>query len=935
MLALVTILISAIAILSLLLARRKRARSPKVIGANWSRIAAGFVVIAVGGLLAFCVEIPALMTLFVPEVVGWLLFAAYAAIAFGVLLLGWGLLGMFASVEHIEAQESSEDEWRNFYIYLQDLTQQPFSFVEIVNLSINQLLQRAEADGAAVLLHKENSDEMILAAFSNLSPEMIKRIERREVGGDVIGRVQKLARTQNVANITEADQATRELLTESGFLSTAAFPLRSRSRVAGVVAIFSSKPFHFNPRRQSAITVAVSQIAALLESVRDEKEIKRLKERMRPAEEAKRITDELFFRRGIGGNLELREAIEFERVRKFFDADSIKLVFRDSDNEFRIKASSGGAETGLRLDPRKHPGLNRAIAEKKLLLLSAPKSSPAGHGHDSMPRQTLFIPVPYPDRDDMVLLLESEKASLQFSEEKLSAVRVASVYLADLHFLFMAKRDGDRQRNSVKLLDEAIGEILQIDSNQRSTAKLVEAGAQLLPSARAHIAAVLEQGSTRRVTSIDSVGLRTRQGGLLKQLVQVFDTATPGEAETHSLAEVSLNLDGDLKVQLYQWSQQYEGELVFEYLPLIQDGRLLGLYLLVHSANDQISNESRSLLRRLLDLATLRLAWLARERSEVESGGVAAGSKTNRLDPHGQTEERSAGSAEASPNSSSNSSSAEAGQPREGVERAVTSPRRINPADPHAIWDEVEADLDGSDMAAIRDENLLPIVEELLHQSFSLTTNSKVYLSHFVDDTHLYYLASIDETDWHNFRARNLQGISIGEWRPCPFADELPASFRSLAGEFIYSEDEADSSLRSIVWRLPRVSKKPERERKLNILGIDDQEVIRELLTNIIRRMGHRIVTVASGNEALAELARDPYDIVIAEAELPDLSGWELTRRIKAGNPDVKAIVLSGWEAVPEANSSGGSDADFVLTKPFKMEQLTEMISSACSQIGS
>ena len=222
----------------------------------------------------------------------------------------------------------------------------------------------------------------------------------------------------------------------------------------------------------------------------------------------------------------------------------------------------------------------------------------------------------------------------------------------------------------------------------------------------------------------------------------------------------------------------------------------------------------------------------------------------------------------------------------------------------------------------------------MLRDVFAISSGSKVYLSHFIDETHLYYLASLDEADWQSFRSRDLNAITDADWRPCPFADTLPASFRSLAGEFKVRTVSDGEKLLSLIWRLPRVSKKPERERRLNILGIDDQEVIRELLTNIIRRMGHKIVTVGSGSEALAELARGPYDIVIAEAELPDLSGWELTRRIKAGNPDVKAIVLSGWETVPEENS-GGQEADFVLTKPFKMEQLTAMISSACSQIGS
>ena len=267
------------------------------------------------------------------------------------------------------------------------------------------------------------------------------------------------------------------------------------------------RPFHFIQKRCDAIAVATNHLATLLETVRNDKEIIRLKDRLKPSEEAKRIVEELFFRRGIGANLELREAVEFERVRRFFDADSIKLVFRDGDGEYRIKASSGGAETGLMLDKRKLTGISRAVSEKKLLLLTSPLSSPAGNGYDSMPRQTLFIPVPYPDRDDLVLLLESETAALEFSEAKLSAVRVASVYLADLHFLFLAKRDGDRFRTSAAQLDDSIGRILHATSRSQMAAALGEACATVLPAAKGRLVILAAADDDDDLLIADAAGL--------------------------------------------------------------------------------------------------------------------------------------------------------------------------------------------------------------------------------------------------------------------------------------------------------------------------------------------------------------------------------------------------------------------------------------------
>lgn len=879
-----------------------RARLHGLAANGWTKIVLALWLLVLTGVLQFLLGWPAFVNLFVPELVYWLTVLSQLTIAAGAVMMIWGIGNIVSSMHQIETQKSDDEEWRALYLNLQDLSQQPFSFVEILNLAINQLLKRSESDGAAVLLYKENTEELILAAYSNLPPDITKRIERLAVTGDVFGRVQKLARTQNITNVAETDQATAALFAGSGFLSLAVYPLRARDRVLGSVALFSTRPFHFHQRRAAALNVATNHLATLLESARNEKEILRLKDRLRPSEEAKRITEELFFRRGIGSNLELREAVEFERVRKFFDADCIKLVFKDAAGEFRVKASSGGAETGLLLDQRKLPGLNRAVSERKLLLLTSPKSAPAGRGFDSMPRQTLFVPVPYPDRDDLVFLLESENASLEFSEEKLSAVRVASVYLADLHFLFLAKREGERFRLSVAQLDACLRQLLEAETPEQIAAAISDSASGLVPQATVRIVA-LASGGDEREPVVEQSGLRFgSEAGRARQsqlLTEWIGRLTVGEENERRLsrAELVAMVSGEGQMQLAKALAGLPETVTLWSLPMRTHEAALGAIVLLGLPDEPMAKESLELLRRLVDVGSLKLARRTRNAAPVAT-------------------------------------------PPDPIVPTTTARRMAAPAPPpepvgsngtslldFVTWHRIDSNVDA---AALAGENraVPAAIEALVKTFFSERAGRRLFLSSFEDEHYRYFQLTVNEVEMRRFRE---QRVDVGDWQPAVVALDFPEAFRSLPAEYAVAPGEGN--VETLVWRFVRADRKKDKGRRLNILGIDDQEVIRDLLTNIITRMGHRISTVAGGHEALRLFRQEHFDLVIAEAGLPDISGWSIAEQVKLLAPQTPVIILSGWDSLQRPERMASDAADFVLTKPFKMEQLDKMIGAACEMI--
>jgi CheY-like chemotaxis protein len=207
-------------------------------------------------------------------------------------------------------------------------------------------------------------------------------------------------------------------------------------------------------------------------------------------------------------------------------------------------------------------------------------------------------------------------------------------------------------------------------------------------------------------------------------------------------------------------------------------------------------------------------------------------------------------------------------------------------------------------------------------------TQGKLYFSFLEDGRHSYYQISTSEHETKLFRQHRLENRS---WEPCPFAVNMPEEFRSLAGE--YHSRTADGKLISLTWRIPLLLDVPEKPRKMNILGIDDQEVIRELLSSIISRMGHHIVIAADGTEGMRLFKETHFDLVIVEADLPGVNGWDIAHQVKAISPTTPVIMLSGWGLETEAEGLLKRNADFVLAKPFKMEQLGRIIGAACDMI--
>jgi len=102
------------------------------------------------------------------------------------------------------------------------------------------------------------------------------------------------------------------------------------------------------------------------------------------------------------------------------------------------------------------------------------------------------------------------------------------------------------------------------------------------------------------------------------------------------------------------------------------------------------------------------------------------------------------------------------------------------------------------------------------------------------------------------------------------------------------------------------------------VLLVDDFTDNRELFAEYLEISGFRVAQAATGEEAVALAKREVPDVVLMDVTLPDIDGWEATRRLKGepGAAGVPVIMLTGRprdEAAPEAKAAGCAG---LLTKP-------------------
>jgi signal transduction histidine kinase len=118
------------------------------------------------------------------------------------------------------------------------------------------------------------------------------------------------------------------------------------------------------------------------------------------------------------------------------------------------------------------------------------------------------------------------------------------------------------------------------------------------------------------------------------------------------------------------------------------------------------------------------------------------------------------------------------------------------------------------------------------------------------------------------------------------------------------------------------------------VLVVDDEESIKELLTNVLEMDQHRVVLASNGREALDLVRREPFDLIISDIKMPVMGGAELYQRLHDEQHPLasRMIFVTGDTVAAETRAFLQGVQNPVLSKPFRLRDVRETVQAVLAR---
>lgn len=130
----------------------------------------------------------------------------------------------------------------------------------------------------------------------------------------------------------------------------------------------------------------------------------------------------------------------------------------------------------------------------------------------------------------------------------------------------------------------------------------------------------------------------------------------------------------------------------------------------------------------------------------------------------------------------------------------------------------------------------------------------------------------------------------------------------------------------------PALAPSPNLPTRARILVIDDDEAVRDVLTEILRTDDHQVVAAATGGEGMAAFRAGRFDLVFTDLGMPDMNGWEVATQIRAERPGTRVGIITGWDAGVDEEKMRALGVEVLIAKPFRFQQVLDAVAAAMSR---
>jgi len=110
------------------------------------------------------------------------------------------------------------------------------------------------------------------------------------------------------------------------------------------------------------------------------------------------------------------------------------------------------------------------------------------------------------------------------------------------------------------------------------------------------------------------------------------------------------------------------------------------------------------------------------------------------------------------------------------------------------------------------------------------------------------------------------------------------------------------------------------------ILVVDDEPTQLELVGGFLGKQGFDVVAAASGRAAVARFKQEPFDLVLTDQRMPDVSGLELLEAVRAASPETAVVIMTAYGTIETAVSAVKAGAADYLAKPLNLDELLHRI---------